>query len=482
MNDPFYGRERELGMLKELQDSKVARLVVVRGRRRIGKSRLAEKFGELFDRHLTFVGLPPEEDVSAEIQRRHFANELEKQTGQFNVRFDDWDFLFETLSLVTSQGKVLIVLDEINWMGCLDPAFLGKLKTAWDLHFKKNPKLVLLLSGSMSAWIEKHILRSTGFFGRIALDIVLQELPLYQCNHFWRPLEKRTAALEKFKVLSITGGVPLYLESINPKLSAEENIRRLCFRKEGLLFLEFDRIFSDVFGKRAPRYKKIIATLSQGPADQMKILNMIRADKSGMYSEYLEDLVKTGYLARDYTWNLKSGRFSKLSHYRLCDNYLRFYLRYIEPSKPSIEQNRDLLPAGWTTMMGLQFENLVLNNRSAIQHLLGIQPAEIKIDNPYFQRATKKRAGLQIDYLIQTRFNTLYICEIKFSKDRIGLEIIKEMRQKIKALDMPRGYSVRPVLIHTNGVKEEVEEHDFFSHIIDFSQLLEKGGNCLKGD
>jgi uncharacterized protein len=466
MRDPFYGRERELGILKELQDSNTARLVVLRGRRRIGKSRLAEKFGEFFDQHLTFVGLPPEEGVTDEMQRRHFANELEKQTSQFALRFD-------SLSRVSRKGKILIVLDEINWMGSLDPAFLGKLKTAWDSSFKKNPQLILLLSGSMSAWIEKHILRSTGFFGRIALDIVLRELPLSQCNHFWRPFEKSVAASEKFKILSITGGVPLYLESINPKLSAEENIRRLCFRKEGLLFLEFERIFSDVFGTRAPMYKKIVESLAHGPADQAAILQNLGAEKSGVYSEYLDELVKTGYLARDYAWSLKSGKLSNLSRYRLCDNYLRFYLRYIEPNQPSIQQDRDLLPTGWATIMGLQFENLVLNNRQAIQYLLGIQPAEIRMDNPYFQRATQRKSGVQIDYLIQTRFNTLYVCEIKFHRDRIGLEIIEEMRSKIKALNIPRGYSIRPVLIHVNGVTEPLAEEQFFAHIINFSQFLE---------
>lgn len=472
MLTPFYGRERELGILKELLDLNVARLVVLRGRRRIGKSRLAEKFGECFDKHFTFVGLPPEKGMTNEIQRRHFANDLEKQTGQYALRSDDWDFLFDSLGRFTQKGKVLIVFDEINWMGYLDPAFLGKLKTAWDLYFKKNPNLVLLLSGSMAAWIEEHILRSTGFFGRIALDIVLRELPLHQCAHFWRSYETNIAASEKFKILSVTGGVPLYLESINPKISAEDNIRRLCFRKEGLLFMEFDRIFSEVFGVRAPTYKKIIKSLDNGPQTQTLILQSIGAEKSGVYSNYLDELVKTGYIARDYTWNLKSGKFSKKSQYRLCDNYLRFYLRYIEPNQPNILQDRDLLPKGWTTIMGLQFENLVLNNRQAIQQLLGIRQADIKIDNPYFQQATHKHSGVQIDYMVQTRFNVLYVCEIKFYRDPIGTEIIKEMRQKLQALSLPRGFSVFPVLIHVNGVKAEVEEQDFFSHIIDFSQLL----------
>lgn len=472
MIDPFYGRERELELLKELLDSHIARLVVLRGRRRIGKSRLAEQFGKYFDKHFTFVGLPPEEGVTDEIQRRHFANELEKQMGQFSLRFDDWDFLFGSLGKVVKQGKILVVLDEINWMGSLDPAFLGKLKTAWDVHFKKNPNLVLLLSGSMSAWIEKHILRSTGFFGRIAMDIVLEELPLYQCSRFWRTYRDKVSPLEMFKVLGVVGGVPLYLESINPKISAEENIRRLCFRKEGLLFMEFDRIFSDVFGKRAPVYKKIVSSLAQGSKNQEEILELIGAEKSGMYSDYLDELVKTGYLARDFTWNLKSGKFSKLSRYRLCDNYLRFYLRYIEPNQPNILQKRDLLPIGWTTIMGLQFENLVLNNRKTIQKLLSIPPEDIRIDNPYFQRGSKKKRGVQIDYMIQTRFNTLYICEIKFYKEPIGVEIIQELQEKLKALMLPRGFSIRVVLIHVNGIREEVIEEGFFSHIIDFSQLL----------
>src|SRR6202044_2270699 len=152
---------------------------------------------------------------------------------------------------------------------------------------------------------------------------ILQELPLDQCSHFWRSYENKISSLEKFKILSVTGGVPLYLESINPKISAEENIRRLCFRKEGLLFLEFDRIFSDVFRTKAPMYKKIVSSLAQGPKDQASILETIGSEKSGIYSDYLDELVKTGYLARDYTWSLKSGKFSKLSRYRLCDNYLR---------------------------------------------------------------------------------------------------------------------------------------------------------------
>lgn len=72
---------------------------------------------------------------------------------------------------------------------------------------------------------------------------------------------------------------------------------------------------------------------------------------------------------------------SKLSRYRLCDNYLRFYLRYIEPNTLNILKDRDALPRGIASIMGLQFENLVLNNTKRIQKILSISPEDIVVDN-----------------------------------------------------------------------------------------------------
>ena len=93
-------------------------------------------------------------------------------------------------------------------------------------------------------------------------------------------------------------------------------------------------------------------------------------------------------------------------------------------------------------------------------------------DNPYFQRKTARIPGCQIDYMIQTTFNTLYVCEIKFKKQAISLEIIQEMKRKIDALHYPKGFSCRPVLIHVNGVQDDVISSGFFSGIIDFGQFL----------
>ncbi len=249
--DGFIGRSVERESLKKLFTKNSASLVVIKGRRRIGKSRLAEEFGKSFSKALFITGLPPEEKTTAQMQREDFAGQLSRETAVHGLKSDDWGDLLWHLSEQCKKGRILVVLDEINWMGSKDPTFLGKLKSAWDLYFKKNPKLILILSGSMSAWIERNILGSTGFMGRSSLEISLGELPLSVCDKFWGKQASQVSAYEKFKILSVTGGVPRYLEEINPKLSAEQNLLDLAFSPHGVLFNEFDRIFSDLFSKRS---------------------------------------------------------------------------------------------------------------------------------------------------------------------------------------------------------------------------------------
>ncbi len=77
-----------------------------------------------------------------------------------------------------------------------------------------------------SSWIEENILRNNDFVGRITLDLALEELPLDPVQRFWRPKKKRIVAFEKFKLLSIKGGVPCYLEEISPELPVEKKISR----------------------------------------------------------------------------------------------------------------------------------------------------------------------------------------------------------------------------------------------------------------
>ena len=183
----------------------------------------------------------------------------------------------------------------------------------------------------------------------------------------------------------------------------------------------------------------------------------------------------SGFISRDNTWDPKAGVMAPLLFkYRLRDNYLRFYLKYIENSERNIYQLKSLSSlSGWATIMGLQFQNLVLNNRYFIHEKLRISADDIVAENPFFQHKTTRNKGCQIDYMIQTRNNVLYVCEIKFLREEIKKSIISEMKEKVARLSIPRGMSFCPVLIHVNGVNDSIVDSHYFTEIINFSDAFE---------
>lgn len=472
----FIGREEEMKTLKRMLGRRSASFVAIRGRRRIGKSRLIAEFAKHFEKKLMFTGIPPTPGITSQIQRTEFATQMADQ-GLPSFEAKDWSELFWVLGKEAEKGNVLIVLDEIAWMGSKDPAFLGKLKIAWDRFFEKNPKLVLIVASSIASWIDENILKSTGFFGRVDLTLTLREIAAKHCSKFWGKRASTISPYEKLKILSITGGVPKYLEAIDTKLTAEENIQELCFSEEGLLFKEFDLIFHDLFSRRSKIYKEMIEALAGTRSlAQKELCKKINKANGRKISEYLRDLTEAGFISADFTWDLKTAKLSNLRRYRLSDNYLRFYLKYILPNKQQIikekfKKSSLYSTSNWETIMGFQFENLVLNNSWDLFERLYIRPEDYTYDGPYFQTKKKDRKGCQIDYMIQAK-NTLYICEVKFSKNPVGPKVIEEMEEKIKALAIPRNISYRPVLIHVGGVTDEVVYRDYFDKIIDWTELL----------
>ena len=471
----FIGREWELQQLQDFHERKVAGLAVCRGRRRIGKSSLTEEFARKCKgtRFVEIYGLAPRENITNADQLRHFGELVGMAFNLPAMKFDNWNAALMTLAGLTTRGPTIILLDEISWLASKDKDFAGVLKGVWDTHFKKNRRLTLILCGSVASWIEENILRDKGFMGRVSLTITLDEMSLLEANQFW-PKKKRISAMEKLKLLCVTGGVPRYLEEIQTSQSAEDNIQRMCFTESGFLFSEFDKIFNDIFEKRADVYKRIIEALAGKNLETNEICEMLGIEPTGGFSTQLEVLMLSGFISRDYVWNT-DGRKTRLSKYRIRDNYLRFYLRYIEPRKDKIKQGiiQETALEGlseWQTIMGLQFENLVLNNKLFILKKLNLKPANIVFAAPYFQHKTKRLKACQIDLLIKTKF-TLYVCEMKFRSKILGL-VIDEVEEKVKRLKKPRSTSVRTVLIYAGTLARTVEKVDYFDALICMEELL----------
>lgn len=470
---PFIGRSQELADLDATARLPGAKFIVIKGRRRVGKSRLAREFGK---RHAGMAfhyltGLPPSETGSVSAELDSFASQLVRAFKMPKPKADNWDELLWHLSDRLKGGNAILVLDEINWMGRGDAQFSNKLWRLWETDLSELEDFILILSGSLAGWIDDKFSSSTGYVGRISWNMTLDELPARDALQFFGARRARISIYEQLKILLITGGIPRYLEEIDPKQTAEENIERLCFSQAGLLFNEYDQLLSDLFSKNNRTYREILEALAEHPLTLDELHAAIARQKSGVISAYVEDLEKCGFLLRHHTWNPRTGQPSNRYKIRIIDNYVRFYLKTIRPAADRIKAGLATLPANLYGMLGLQFENLVLKNKRLVLSALGIAPAEIVREGPYFQNKTTKHAGCQIDYLVQTR-HSLFVVEIKFSRSPLNSSVVGDVQRKIAALITPRNLSVRPVLVHVNGVAEAVEDADYFDKVLDFGALV----------
>lgn len=472
----FIGRTEELGLLEGLAKSHRSTLIVIKGRRRIGKSRLVSEFAKN-KRFLSFVGSSPIKSVSAQDQRDVFANQLSALFHLPPFQFTDWLDGFAHLSLHLSNKPTVILFDEISWMGSKDPTFIPKLKIWWDKVSEQKNNIILILCGSVSTWIEDNIIKSTALFGRVSLQIALNPLSISESYLFLKENGVQASPYDIFRILSITGGIPWYLENVQCDETIDQNIKRLCFSAHGLLVNEFDLIFHDLFDKRGSVYKELVTILAGGMRDYTEIRKRMNYPEGGVLAPYLNALITCGYVSKHQSWSIKTGKPGAKSLFRLSDNYLRFYLKVIEPLLGKINLNafQDVplssIP-GWNSIMGIQIENLLLSNRRRILKSIGIHPQDVVMDNPFVQHPTKQHEGVQIDYLVQTTTKTLYLCEVKFKRNEIQSEVITSVQRKIERLSFPKGYAVCPILFHFNGVSDPVIDARYFYRIIDLNDFL----------
>ena len=471
----FIGRADELKTLNSLHKHKTPNLIVVKGRRRIGKSCLISQFAQHNpeNQFWNFTGLAPQEGLNNQAQRNHFTKKLATLLNGPHTTFNDWGDIFDDLSSHVSNGDI-ILLDEISWMGSHDPSFIPKLKAWWD---EQNKSVTVILCGSVSTWIEENILKSTAFFGRVNLTLELEPLSIKESAELLRENGFQGSDLDIYRLLSVLGGVPWYLEQVKGGQSTDEIIKALCFKKNGLLALEFEHIFHDLFGKKGRTYKNILHSLKEGHKTLAEIRKDIGLSHGGKLSQLMDNLIISGFVEKQQLWSLKTSSPLKQSLYRICDPYIRFYLKVIEKNLSKIQNNAFIDTAlsqlpGFDSHIGLQIELLLLQNRRAILKEVGVHAQDVTSDGPYRQTKTASQRGCQIDYLIQSSTKTLFVCEFKFKRNEIKSDIIDEMKTKISALKIPKGFSAIPVLFHVSGVSANVETSEYFYRIIDITGFL----------
>ncbi len=473
----FVGRLEELDLLRGLWN-KVTKtsLVTVRGRRRIGKSTLVEHFAEVSNaRFVKIEGLSPRTARSNLDQLKAFYSQLQLQSGK-TYEVGDWLKAFKDVDdEIDDRQRTVLLLDEISWMAYYDDSFPGLLKIAWDNFFHRHPNLVLFLCGSVSSWIRQNILEDGGFLGRPSADIMLKELPAKDCMSFWGGALKHLSSRELFDMLSVCGGVPRYLEEIDPSIAVDESLRKSCFTPGGYLFKDFDLMFDELYDKSSCERKAVLTALAAKPMTVSEVAASLGKSRNGHLAEMLKDLVQAGFLAQERGINPQTGELRQEIRYRICDNYVRFYLHTILPRRAMIEdgtyrfESLERLP-GWESILGFQFENLVLGSLPLLVARLHLDKSRILSMAPYRKYSREGGRGCQIDCLIQTK-RSVYVVEIK-RRAQIGAEIIDEVDEKIRRLGYLDRMSIRPVLVYDGKLSQMVEEDGYFTAVIPAVELF----------
>lgn len=461
------GREQELLLLKKAYKSNRAELGIVYGRRRVGKSTLLTHFTNT--NHLFLEGV---RGLSKTKQIRHFVTQIAEQTQTVPANATTWPEALQVLTQFIGKGRWYVVIDELPWMASGRQELVAYIKYYWDNHWKKNHQLHMVLCGSIASFMVKHVVHSQALHNRKTYEIKLDPLLIHEVKPFFPGVPRD----QMLKYMMTFGGIPKYLEQIDPHESYDKNIDRLCLNRNGFFHGEFETIFKEQF-KTTKIYEKIVSLLSQKSVNKENLSGELGLSSGGGLSTYFEHLEMADFVRNFHSFDFQSQDREKTRRYVLWDEWLRFYFAFIKPHLKIIDLNsnkklyKTLVQPKIDAYMGLGFERLVIKNLPSLLEKLDLELAAIKSYGPYFQTA-KKLEGVQFDLIIEERDQTLILVECKNSVQPIGLGVAREFEEKIKKLNPPSRYLIKKVLVTGGAVSEDLRKKKYFSQIVTAADLL----------
>ena len=468
----FIGRRCELAQLAAAQSSGEAALIVVYGRRRVGKTTLIEKaFGDR--RLLKFEGVEGKPDS---FQISQFMATLRRYFSQPKVQqatATTWTEAFELLADCVSKGKWTIYFEELQWMANYRSDLVSEFKPIWDNRLRKIPALITVLCGSSPSFFLSEVIRSRSLHNRSTLDLRLDEFPILEAAEFLGQPTLNTL----FDAYLSVGGIPVYLQRLTGN-SVYQSLCEQSFRKNGFFADEFEKVFVSSFGSN-PSFRQIVAWLGlHGQATRDQLAKVVGMRSGGTLSKMLVDLEECSFIKRVVP--LDKPLESLLSYYRIRDPYLHFYFRFIEPQRTAIQNGdferypqRALDTRTFRQWLGGAFERFCRDHAMTIAEVLGFSAVQFRVGT-FFRRGNITDYGAQIDLLFDRADNVYTVCETKYQDAPIGTDVIAEVERKLQALPMPRGRSIHKVLITASGVTKGLQERAYFDRVLTLEDLTRR--------
>ena len=462
--DHIVDRENETTELNEVLRSKTARLIGITGRRRLGKTTLLESWA-------LKSGLPvlfwpalkrPSSLLLQEFSHLIYQHEHGRPVPSRQFTYGSWGEAFEDLARICSgPNRHIVIIDEFPYAVSSEPSLPSVLQNAWDHHLKQS-NLVMALCGSQVGMMTDLYSSDAPLFQRLVGPMRIGPLPFRYINEFipGYNFDDRTIAYACF------GGVPAYLETIDPDVSIIENIKRQVFSDFGVFSSEPEYLISEQVTD-ARYYNSILEAVAQGARHFGDIAAKAGFSAGSTPSHYLARLCEMSYLRDAYSLEIppQVRKKSRKTHYLVNDPMLQFYFRFVQKYRAALNLNlRDAFTARLeeqiASFAGKNAFEEICRQWLTEQARAGITPFVVEDIGQIW--GDDGENGTQVDVAaISWREKCILVGEAKWTENNIDISVVRKLlKETIPVVlsmlpDRGKGWQVFPYLFARRGFSRD---------------------------
>ena len=445
----FIDRTDELSTLEKQYSRPGASFVVIYGRRRVGKTALITKF--ISDKPAVFFLATEENEAS---NRKSLKNNIADFTNNMllkSVSIDNWEVLFSEFVKKPEVKKKILVIDEFQYLCKANRSFSSLLQRIWETILK-DENIMLILCGSHMSMMESETLNySSPLYGRRTAQILLRQIPFRYYQEFY-PKRSRQ---ELCQFYSVTGGVPKYIEQFEAYSDIYEAIKENILDRNSFLYDEPNFLLRNELGE-VGTYYSLIKTIAAGNRKLSKIAENME-EKQSSISAYLQTLISLDIIEREVPVTEERPDKSKKGLYRIKDNYILFWFKFIYPNISLIESGH-----GNAVLEQIR-QNLVVNHTAHIyedicqEKLRSINGSE-RLGCFYNRIGRWWDSKNEIDIVgINTVGNEIIFGECKFRQKKMDINVLKELMEKAATVTWKQNNRKEQyILFSMSGYTEEL--------------------------
>lgn len=328
----FIDRHLERRTLDEAWRSERAELIVLHGRRRVGKSELLVRFANHKPVAYYAAAQQLERDQLADLGRALGPLSTGFRRGRPpRLALRDWDELLSVVAEAATKRRIGLILDEFPYLVDANAALPSLIQRWWDA-IGSRLDLVLVLAGSQQSMMRRLVSADGALYGRPTRRLHLLPFDYFHAGRF----ATRWSLEDRVRLYAVAGGIPDYLEEFDDHRSLREELLRLAFSPDGRLFREAPDLLRSEFTE--PRtYESIVRAIAQGANTPGLIADQAGLSGANRVNPYLDRLIDLGLVERRTLPGDEIAPRPRTSQYVLADPYLRFYYAQVDPWRSAIQ-------------------------------------------------------------------------------------------------------------------------------------------------